>query len=218
MMKEITAVLFILAIAVVGCNKPCTPLNSDQVQEAINQMNAMPLDPVESGEYAVLETNMGKIVIEFYPEKAPRHCAYFKRCINSGFYACTTFHRVIKEYMIQGGAISTKDDDPNNEGAGVDVGYTIPAEFNDMQHDKGILSMARSRDPNSASTQFFICLTRARSRHLDGQYTAFGKVVEGLDVIKKIGNVEVTTSSVYNSLVLPVKPVVIKNAYMIKNE
>jgi len=216
MTTKILSVLFLLGIFIAGCGeKKCQPLTSSEVQEAIKQLNAMSLEPVEPGELAVLETNLGKMVIELFPDKAPEHSSYFKRCINSGFYTCAKFHRVMKEFMIQGGAISTKDDNPDNDGAGTDVGYTIPAEFNDTQHDKGILSMARGQDPNSASTQFFICLTRERTQHLDGQYTAFGKVVEGLDVVEKIGNVEVTTSPVYGHRVLPVNPVVIQKAYMI---
>lgn len=217
MLKNIVLVLFAVAIIVTGCGKKCAPLNSSQIQEAIKQLNAMPLEPVEKGEYAVFETNMGKMVMEFYPEKAPKHCSHFKRCINSGFYTCAKFHRVVKDFMIQGGAVTTKDDDPNNEGKSMPIGYTIPAEFNDIPHDKGILSMARSRDPNSAGSQFFICLTRAGTRSLDGQYTVFGKVVEGIDVLEKIGSVQVTANPAYGGAnVLPVKPVVIENAYMIK--
>jgi len=216
MLKNVLAILFIGLVMLGGCSQKCKLLNSDEVEEAIQQLNAMPLEPVQEGEQAVLETTLGKMVIEFYPDKAPKHCAYFKRCINSGFYTCTKFHRIIKDFMIQGGAISTKDDNPNNEGKAINVGYAIPAEFNDTKHDKGVLSMARSADPNSASTQFFICLTRERTRHLDGQYTAFGKVVEGLDVLEKIANVELKTSPVYRDRVLPVKPVVIENAYMIE--
>ena len=218
MLKKIVVVLFVFVIFVAGCGeKKCQPLSLSYVQEAINRLNTMPLEPLEEGEHAVFETNMGKMVIEFFPDKAPQHCAYFKRCVNSGFYTCTKFHRVIKDFMIQGGAISTKDDDPNNEGKAVNVGYTIPAEFNDTPHDKGILSMARGRDPNSASTQFFICLTRAGTKSLDGQYTVFGKLVDGLDVLERIGNVEVASNPAYGGArVLPVKPVVIENAYMIK--
>jgi len=216
MLKSVLAILFIGLVLLAGCSQKCKPLSSSELEKAIQQLNAMPLEPVEEGEQAVLETNLGKMVIEFFPDKAPKHCAYFKRCINSGFYTCTKFHRIIKDFMIQGGAISTKDDDPNNEGKAINVGYTIPAEFNDTKHDKGILSMARGTDPNSASTQFFICLSRERTSHLDGQYTAFGKVVEGLDVLEKIASVDLKTSPVYRDRVLPIKPVVIENAYMIK--
>ena len=194
-------------------------LNRQELDNFIKIFDLLPLEPVESNELAVLQTNMGKIVIEFFPDKAPKHCAYFKRCVNDGFYKGTKFHRIIKDFMIQGGAISTKDDDPNNDGLRIDIGYTIPAEFNKLHHDKGILSMARNQNPNSADSQFFICLSRSHTQHLDGLYTVFGHVVEGMDVVEKIGNTPVKNNPAYrNELSLPVEPVIIQDAYMIKNE
>ncbi len=137
-----------------------------------------------AGEVAVLETNLGTIVVSFFDDKAPGHVKNFKDLARKGFYDGTLFHRVIPGFMIQGG-------DPNSKGGGSrsthgtgGPGYQIKAEFNETLHDAGILSMARSSDPNSAGSQFFIVV--ARAPHLDGQYTAFAKVVEGMDVVNKI--------------------------------
>src|SRR3712207_2945452 len=115
---------------------------------------------------------------ELYPEIAPNTVNNFISLINKGFYDGVIFHRVIPGFMIQGG-------DPTGTGTG-GPGYRLKAEFNDTKHDKGILSMARTQDPNSAGSQFFVM--HGRSPHLDNQYTAFGKVTEGLEVIDKIAN------------------------------
>jgi cyclophilin family peptidyl-prolyl cis-trans isomerase len=136
-------------------------------------------------EVAVLTTEKGIIVLEFYPDAAPLHVANFKKLAKVGFYDGTTFHRVIPGFMIQGGDPNSKDDNPFNDGQGGPP-YTVPAEFNKISHEPGILSMARSSDPNSAGSQFFICL--GSPKHLDGQYTVFGKVIKGLDVVNMIGN------------------------------
>ncbi len=132
---------------------------------------------------AVLETDYGKIVIAFYPEDAPNTVENFKKLVRKGFYDGTYFHRVIPGFMIQGGDPNTKDQDRRNDGMG-GPGYTIPAEFNQHHHVRGTVSMARSADPNSAGSQFFICVDRAP--HLDGQYTVFGRVVEGMGVVDRI--------------------------------
>lgn len=126
-----------------------------------------------------LSTTDGDIVVELWNDVAPRHAENFLKLVDEGFYDGLTFHRIIPNFVIQGG-------DPNGDGTG-GPGYTIDAEFNDRKHEKGVLSMARSADPNSAGSQFFICLGREHCRHLDGQYTAFGKVVEGLGAVEKIG-------------------------------
>lgn len=189
----------------------CETLTSEQIQEIIEKVNAMPLEPVQPNEYAVIETDFGNMVIQFFPDKAPLHCQYFKRLAKAGFYDCTTFHRVQKGFVIQGGDILSRDADPNNDGTG-NAGYRIPAEFNDIPHDKGIVSMARGRDPNSAGTQFFICLKRLP--FLDGKYTVFGKVVEGLDVLDKISQVKTTKQPRMNEKSRPVKPVYIRSVRM----
>ena len=134
-------------------------------------------------EVAVLETNLGKIVVSFFPDKAPKHVEAFKKLIESGFYEGTKFHRVIPGFMIQGGDPNTKSDQRQNYGTG-GPGYKIPAEFNDIKHTRGVLSAARSSDPNSAGSQFFLMV--ANSPHLDGQYSAFGEVIEGMEVADAI--------------------------------
>jgi peptidyl-prolyl cis-trans isomerase B (cyclophilin B) len=132
---------------------------------------------------AVIETKFGNIVLEFFPDVAPGHVANFKKLAEKGFYDGCTFHRVIPKFMIQGGDPNSKDGDLSNDGMG-GPGYTIKAEFNKKQHLKGTLSMARTNDPNSAGSQFFICVGDVP--HLDGQYTVFGKVIKGIEVVDKI--------------------------------
>jgi|YelNatPaOPRAMG01_1025707.scaffolds.fasta_scaffold00059_37 peptidyl-prolyl cis-trans isomerase B (cyclophilin B) len=190
----------------------CETLTSNQIEEIIAKANAAPLEPVRPNEFAVIETDFGNLVVQFFPDKAPLHTQYFKRLANVGFYDCTLFHRVQKDFVIQGGDILSRDADPSNDGTG-SAGYRIPAEFNDIPHDRGILSMARGRDPNSAGTQFFICLKRLP--FLDGQYTVFGKVVEGLEVLDKIAAVETTQQPRMQEKSRPVKPVYIRRIRMI---
>jgi peptidyl-prolyl cis-trans isomerase B (cyclophilin B) len=135
-------------------------------------------------EVAILNTSAGEMVVEFWPDVAPGHVENFKKLARQGFYDGTCFHRVIKDFMIQGGDPLTKD--PGKEamwGTG-DPGYKIKAEFNDRSHTRGVLSMARSQDPDSAGSQFFIC--HGNPTFLDHQYTAFGKLIKGDDVLEKI--------------------------------
>tara|TARA_B100000686_G_scaffold346032_1_gene431728 strand:+ start:515 stop:1063 length:549 start_codon:yes stop_codon:yes gene_type:complete len=139
--------------------------------------------PLWAEETGVLETTMGKIEIKFFMDKAPGHVKNFKNLVKSGFYNETTFHRVIPGFMIQGGDPNTRDDDRGNDGMG-GPGYTIKAEFNEIPHKRGILSMARSKDPNSAGSQFFIVV--ADSPFLDRNYTVFGEVTKGMNVVDKI--------------------------------
>jgi len=134
-------------------------------------------------EYAVIETKYGKMVMKFFSENAPGHVQNFKNLTKQGFYDETTFHRVIPGFMIQGGDPNSKDDDRANDGIG-GPGYSISAEFNDISHKRGIVSMARSQDPNSAGSQFFIVVKSYPS--LDHQYTVFGEIIEGMDVADKI--------------------------------
>lgn len=138
-----------------------------------------------SKEIAVIETPHGTIKLEFFEDKAPGHVKNFKDLAGKGFYDGTTFHRVIPGFMIQGGDPNSKSENRGMHGMG-GPGYTIKAEFNDVRHQRGVLSMARSQDPNSAGSQFFICVKDAL--FLDGQYTAFGRVIEGMDVADKIVN------------------------------
>ncbi|MFQ5431254.1 MAG: peptidylprolyl isomerase [Nitrospinota bacterium] len=134
---------------------------------------------------AILETTMGNIELTFFPDVAPGHVKNFRKLAKEGFYNGTTFHRVIPGFMIQGGDPNSKSADRSMHGMG-GPGYTIKAEFNDKKHTRGRLSMARSQDPDSAGSQFFIVV--ADSLFLDGQYTVFGEVVDGMDVVDKIVN------------------------------
>jgi len=155
--------------------------------------------PMETNqkEVAVLKTSDGEMVAEFWPEVAPKTVENFKKLARESFYDGTAFHRIIKGFMIQGGDPNTKDlSNESSYGTG-GPGYKIPAEFNDRPHVRGVLSMARSADPNSAGSQFFICLGKASS--LDHQYTAFGKLIKGLDVLDKIGDTPVTRSAMGES-------------------
>ena len=140
---------------------------------------------VSAQEIAVIETKFGKIEMELFADKAPGHVKNFKDLAKKGFYDGTIFHRVIPGFMIQGGDPNNKSDDRATHGMG-GPGHSIQAEFNDTPHKRGILSMARSQNPNSAGSQFFIVVKK--SSFLDGKYTAFGKVLSGMAVADQIVN------------------------------
>ncbi len=131
----------------------------------------------------VIETKYGNIILKFYPDLAPNHVKGFVKLAREGFYDGTIFHRVIPGFMIQGGDPNTKGKDTRTYGTG-GPGYTIKAEFNKNNHKRGILSMARASDPDSAGSQFFIVVKD--SPFLDGEYTVFGEVTEGMDVVDRI--------------------------------
>jgi peptidyl-prolyl cis-trans isomerase B (cyclophilin B) len=135
-------------------------------------------------EVAVIKTTAGEMVVEFWPDVAPKTVENFKKLAKQGFYDGTAFHRVIKGFMIQGGDPLTKDPAQEDRWGTGDPGYKIDAEFNDRPHVRGVLSMARSNDPNSAGSQFFIC--HGDPHFLDHQYTTFGKLIKGDDVLEKI--------------------------------
>jgi len=147
---------------------------------------------VNTNEVAVIKTAMGEMVIEFWPDVAPNTVENFKKLAKKGFYDGTAFHRIVKGFMIQGGDPLTKDPGAESRWGTGGPGYNINAEFNQRPHVRGVISMARSQDPNSAGSQFFICLGDAS--FLNGQYTAFGKVIKGDDVLGKLGDVETTFS------------------------
>jgi peptidyl-prolyl cis-trans isomerase B (cyclophilin B) len=132
---------------------------------------------------ATISTKFGDIEIKFFPDVAPNHVNNFIELAKKGFFDGTIFHRVIPGFMIQGGDPNSKSTDKSQLGMG-NPGYTVKAEFNDKPHKRGILSMARSAQPDSAGSQFFICV--ADSFFLDKQYTVFGEVVSGMDVADKI--------------------------------
>jgi peptidylprolyl isomerase len=154
-MKNLFAVLFMVA--------------------TLNYANAA--EPAGAENILVLELATGKVEIELYPQKAPHHVERIKELARSGFYNGVPFHRVIKGFMAQTG-------DPTGTGSGKSDLPDLEAEFNDMPHTEGVVSMARAMDPNSANSQFFIML--AAAPHLDGQYTAFGKVVNGMEYVHNI--------------------------------
>ena len=150
---------------------------------------------------AVISTKFGDMVVEFFPDVAPMHVENFQILAEEGYYNGTTFHRVIPGFMIQGGDPNSKDLDRMNDGTGGRAGkffgigrendpesWTVPAEFNDTPHQRGTLSMARSQNIDSGSSQFFICHDNAP--FLDGQYTVFGQLISGIEVVDEIINSE----------------------------
>ena len=139
-----------------------------------------------TNEVAVVTTTEGVMVLEFWPDVAPGHVENFKKLAKQGFYDGTAFHRVIKGFMIQGGDPNTKDAAKESQWGMGGPGYKIKAEFNKKSHVRGVLSAARSQDPDSAGSQFFICHDKAT--FLDGKYTAFGKLIKGDDVLEKINS------------------------------
>jgi peptidyl-prolyl cis-trans isomerase B (cyclophilin B) len=139
---------------------------------------------VNTNEVAVIKTTEGDMVIEFWPEVAPKTVENFKKLAKEGFYDGTCFHRVIKGFMIQGGDPNTKDPAKESQWGMGDPGYKIKAEFNERSHVRGVISMARSNNPDSAGSQFFIC--HGNPKFLDRQYTTFGKLIKGDDVLEKI--------------------------------
>jgi cyclophilin family peptidyl-prolyl cis-trans isomerase len=134
---------------------------------------------------AMIETKFGNIELKFFPDVAPGHVNNFIELAKKGFYDGTIFHRVIPGFMIQGGDPNSKNHDKSSHGTG-GPGYTIKAEFNNKPHKRGTLSMARAASPDSAGSQFFLCV--ADAPFLDKQYTVFGEVVSGMDVMDKIVN------------------------------
>lgn len=147
---------------------------------------------VSTNEVAIIKTSAGEMTVEFWPDVAPKTVENFKTLAKKGFYDGTAFHRIVKGFMIQGGDPLSKDPKMEDRWGTGDPGYKIKAEFNDKKHEKGVISMARSQSPDSAGSQFFICLDAAS--FLDHKYTAFGKVTKGLDVLENIGNTPVGPS------------------------
>lgn len=148
---------------------------------------------MSANEVAVIKTTAGEMVVEFWPDVAPKTVENFKKLANEGFYDGTCFHRIMKQFMIQGGDPLTKDADKESLWGTGGPGHRVKAEFNDRPHVRGVISMARSQHPDSAGSQFFICL--ADARFLDRQYTAFGKLIKGDDVLGKIGDTPVARSN-----------------------
>ncbi len=134
--------------------------------------------------HVMLKTKFGEMEIVLFPDLAPKHVESFLKLAKSGFYNGTIFHRIIPGFMIQGGDPLTKDPANRNRFGTGGPGYTLPAEFSKVAHEKGILSAARTQDANSAGSQFFIMV--AKTPHLDGQYTVFGEILKGVEVADTI--------------------------------
>lgn len=181
---------------------------ADEKKEEKSPMNS-------SSEVAVIKTTEGDMVVQFWTDAAPNTIENFKKLARQGFYDGTIFHRIVKGFMIQGGDPNSKDPAKENSYGQGGPGYNLKAEFNDHSHDRGVISMARGPDPDSAGSQFFICLGPVH--RLDHQYTTFGKLIKGQDVLEKIGDIEVTK----NSMGEPSKPskrVVIESIKIISAE
>ena len=158
-----------------------------------------------SNTQVTLKTTAGDMIVEFFEDKAPNHVANFVKLASEGFYNGTVFHRTIPGFMIQGGC-------PDGTGMG-GPGWNVDAEFNDTPHTRGVLSMARAQDPNSAGSQFFIC--HGDANFLDGQYTAFGRLVSGEDTLDAIANAPTKPGGEGSS---PVEPVKIESAEVTTTE
>jgi peptidyl-prolyl cis-trans isomerase B (cyclophilin B) len=146
-----------------------------------------------ANEVAVIKTSEGDMVVQFWTDAAPNTIENFKKLAKQGFYNGTIFHRIVKGFMIQGGDPNSKDPAKEESYGAGGPGYKIKAEFNDHPHERGVLSMAREPDPDSAGSQFFICLGPVT--RLDHQYTTFGKLIKGDDVLGKIGDTPVARNS-----------------------
>ena len=172
-----------LAFTVVNCSS-----NSKEKTEGEKMADDKKQEKVERPQYVISVTHGGKplgdMIIETYPDVAPKHAHNFDSLVTIGFYDGTAFHRVIPNFMIQGGDPNSKDKPKSKWGFGDPSQTTVPAEFSNLKHERGILSAARSQDPNSATSQFFVMVKE--SPHLDGQYSIFGKVLEGMEVADKI--------------------------------
>jgi peptidyl-prolyl cis-trans isomerase B (cyclophilin B) len=183
-----------------GNEKPIEVICMVPVQKGVDFLK---MEPAELAKHqVVMETNRGTMTMEFWPDVAPEHVRNFLDLASSGFYDGLTFHRVIPGFMIQGG-------DPTGTGSGSGP-RRIKAEFNKKKHEAGVLSMARSSDPNSASCQFFVM--HAAYPSLDGQYSAFGKLVSGLEVVDKIVNTPRGANDKPNQPQTIVKATVVKKA------
>src|SRR6201997_2959510 len=174
--------LFILSLALLSS----AVFAADEKKEEKAPMNS-------SNEVAVIKTNEGDMVVQFWTDAAPNTVENFKKLARQCFYDGTIFHRIVKGFMIQGGDPNSKDPAKENSYGQGGPGYNIKAELNDHGHEPGVISMGRGPDPDSAGSQFFICL--APVHRLDHQYTTFGKLIKGEDVLKKIDDTPVTRNS-----------------------
>ena len=197
-MKNIIPIILALALSNMSCGKSKKeePVNIEQENQDMEETQANQSDGLKR-EVGVITTEYGDMVVEFFEDSAPKHVESFKLHAKNGYYDGTIFHRVIPGFMIQGGDPNTKGDKKASYGTGghaakyygigaeaTPESWNLPAEFSDINHKRGILSMARSTDPNSGGSQFFICA--ADAPHLNGSYTVFGQVIQGEQVIDQI--------------------------------
>ena len=168
-----------------------------------------------SNEVAVIKTSEGEMLVQFWTDAAPNTIDNFKKLARSGFYNGTIFHRIVKGFMIQGGDPNSKDPAKEESYGMGGPGYKIKAEFNDHSHERGVISMARESDPDSAGSQYFICLGSVA--RLDHQYTTFGKLIKGDDVLGKIGDTPVTRNS-GGEMSKPTKRVVINKIDIVSKD
>jgi peptidyl-prolyl cis-trans isomerase B (cyclophilin B) len=182
-MLSITALALICSLGFVTGQEAKKEGNNPGTNAGSGNAKTEPAKPAVK-EVAVIKTSEGEMVLELYPDVAPKHVENFIKLARQGFYDGTCFHRVIKGFMIQGGDPLTKDESKKEMWGTGGPGYTIKAEFNKKPHVRGTLSMARSNDPDSAGSQFFIC--HGSPSFLNGQYTVFGQMIKGDDVLEKI--------------------------------
>ena len=201
-MKNTTLTLLIFSLLGLSCgnsNKENKMENKTERSEQLSKNKTIEDSDFQKKEVAIIDTEFGEMVIDFFEGNAPKHVESFKTHSRNGYYDKTIFHRVIPGFMIQGGDPNTKGDNNASYGTGghaakyFGIGnendsstWTLPAEFNNIKHKVGILSMARANNPNSGGSQFFICA--AETPHLNGKYTVFGQVIEGLEIIEQIVN------------------------------
>ena len=202
MKKNIINLLFLSSFLFTGCSetkKEDTLNKTNQSNKSEKSTDSKTISNSSKEDYAIISTSYGDMTVQFFEGAAPKHVESFKEHVNNGFYNGTIFHRVIPGFMIQGGDPNTKGENKASYGTGghaakyYGIGneedsktWNLPAEFNNIKHSRGILSMARSNDPNSGGSQFFICA--ATVPHLNGKYTVFGQVVEGDEIIDQIIN------------------------------
>jgi cyclophilin family peptidyl-prolyl cis-trans isomerase len=197
--RYITLLLFVFLLT--ACSDPGKPGGSVNAGKSPDKID---------DEVAVLETDMGRIVIEFFPGDAPKHVENFKKLTREGFYDGTAFHRVIPNVIVQGGDPNSRSNPEETWGMGQPDQQTVPAEFNARKHLRGIVSAARrGNDINSATSQFFIC--ESPKPDWDGQYSVYGRVVQGMNVVDIISN-----SPTVEGTERPLEKITIKKAFLDK--
>ena len=202
-MKNTFLILLIFSFINMGCGnskkEEAMDNKSEQSNQITNDNSEINQTNNQKKEVAIISTEFGDMVVDFFEGNAPKHVESFKLHAENGYYNGTIFHRVIPGFMIQGGDPNTKGENNASYGTGghaakyYGIGnqnesatWTLPAEFNSIKHREGILSMARANNPNSGGSQFFICA--AEAPHLNGKYTVFGQVIEGIEIVDQIVN------------------------------